>query len=86
VYVGTLNGVAVFDRDLGTGQLRQKRLRAGCVTETGSGGLCENGTAIRFITDIAVSPDGDNVYAAASQSTGRETGFRDSGVAIFDRR
>jgi DNA-binding beta-propeller fold protein YncE len=86
VYVGTLNGIAVFDRDLATGRLRQKRRRAGCVTETGSGGLCENGTAIRFIDDIAVSPDGDNVYAVASRSTGRETGTRDSGVAIFDRR
>jgi len=86
VYVGTLNGIAVFNRNLVTGQLRQKRRRAGCVTETGSGGLCENGTAIRFIEDIAVSPDGDNVYAAASRSTGRETGSRDSGVAIFDRR
>ncbi|MEA2218209.1 MAG: 6-phosphogluconolactonase [Solirubrobacteraceae bacterium] len=67
--------VAVFDRDPATGALTQKDGTAGCVSEDGSGGTCEDGRGLARAISIAISPDGDSVYAV--------TYF--NGVAIFDR-
>jgi 6-phosphogluconolactonase (cycloisomerase 2 family) len=41
---------------------------AGCVSETGSGGACVDGTALDGATDVTVSPDGKSVYAASETS------------------
>jgi DNA-binding beta-propeller fold protein YncE len=49
---------------------------AGCVTLGGSGGACATGVAIDGATGVAVSPDGRNVYVAASAS---------DAIAVFDR-
>jgi DNA-binding beta-propeller fold protein YncE len=64
VYVTSLagNSLAVFDRAQG-GQITY----AGCVSNDGSGGLCADAsdTALSRPTSVAVSPDGDSVYASA---------------------
>jgi hypothetical protein len=78
VYVASdvSDAVGVFDRDAATGALTQKPGTAGCVSETGSGGGCQDGTALSGITDVAASPDGESVYVASAQS---------DAVAVFDR-
>ena len=78
VYAVSANSdaVNVFDRDPLTGTLRQKDGTDGCVSETGTGGECEDGTALESPFDVAVSPDGTNVYVTASES---------DAVNVFDR-
>ena len=66
--------VAVFDRDPATGALAQKRGLAGCISDTGSGGRCTNGKALRETHHVAISADGLSVYVAG-----------DEAIAIFDR-
>jgi DNA-binding beta-propeller fold protein YncE len=61
------SGVAVFAR-LPNGRLRQLAGKAGCVSETGSGGQCANGVALEGAEAVAVSRDGRNVYVAATAS------------------
>ena len=66
--------LAVFDRDPATGALAQKRGRAGCFSDTGSGGRCTNGKALRRAQHVAISPDGLSLYVAGDQA-----------ISIFDR-
>jgi DNA-binding beta-propeller fold protein YncE len=77
VYVAsnTSDGLAVFDR-AANGSVTQKSGTAGCVSETGSGGLCAHGVALDGARSVVVSPDGGNVYLVADIS---------GAVAIFDR-
>ena len=77
VYVAGDEAISIFDRDAATGTLRQKRGRAGCVSETGLRGICANGKALRQPQWLTVSPEGKNVYAGARLS---------NAVATFDRR
>jgi DNA-binding beta-propeller fold protein YncE len=78
VYVATTGGsVAIFDRST-SGELSQKAGAAGCVSEDGSGGACQDGSAIGVPEDVAVSPDGRSVYVAASAVSS-------GSVVIFDR-
>src|SRR5829696_8064038 len=71
------NGIAVFSRDTGSGRLDQ----LGCITNNGSDGregadgACQDGDALAQANWVTVSPDGQNVYATAS----------DGGVATFRR-
>jgi 6-phosphogluconolactonase (cycloisomerase 2 family) len=57
-----------------TGQLTQLPGTAGCISETGRSfpegppGVCTNGRALNYTASVAISRDGENVYAAASQS------------------
>jgi DNA-binding beta-propeller fold protein YncE len=78
VYVASSesDAVAVFDRDRATGTLTQKPGTAGCVSETGSGGACRDGAALRSAVGVAASPDGKSVYVASQIS---------DAVAVFDR-
>ena len=39
------------------GELEQKPGTAGCVSETGSGGACQDGTALDGAFDLAASPE-----------------------------
>lgn len=66
--------VAIFDRDPATGALAQKRGRAGCVSDTGSGGRCTNGKALREARHVAISPDGLSLYVGGVEA-----------ISIFDR-
>jgi DNA-binding beta-propeller fold protein YncE len=77
VYVASpeSDAVAVFDRDPATGTLTPKPGTAGCVSEDGSGGGCQDGTALDFTSDVPVSPDGTSVYVAGRGS---------AAVAVFD--
>jgi DNA-binding beta-propeller fold protein YncE len=65
VYVATSFGDAVvaFARNP-DGNLTE----LGCVSETGSAGLCTDGFALDTPWDVAVSPDGANVYATTAGS------------------
>jgi sugar lactone lactonase YvrE len=79
VYVAGSNfgdSVVIFDRDPTSGELEQPPIPDGCVSETGSGGDCEDGRRLSHTEGIAISPDGRSVY-----TTGRNA----DGVAIFDR-
>ena len=74
-------GVAVFDRNPGTGALIQKAGAAGCISEDGTAGACAVGVGLDVAKDVAVSPDGANVYVASIASF---SGVSD-GVLVFDR-
>jgi DNA-binding beta-propeller fold protein YncE len=79
VYVASLGSgaVAIFDRKTtATGELTQKSGTAGCISDDSTGGACQNGVALGAARDIAVSPDGKNVYVASEGS---------DAVAILDR-
>jgi len=67
------SAVAVFDR-APDGTLTQKPGTAGCVSETGTGGQCADGTALNNPLSVAVSPDGESAYVATADA-----------VAVFDR-
>jgi DNA-binding beta-propeller fold protein YncE len=79
VYVGsaTSEAVAVFARDRKTGALTQLAGTDGCVSETGTGGECNDGKALRGAGAVAVSNDGKSVYVASLSS---------SAVAVFSRQ
>jgi DNA-binding beta-propeller fold protein YncE len=63
--------VAEFARDAATGTLRQ----VGCISQKGVGG-CDPGHGLGDAVQVAISPDGRNVYAAA---------FRTHSVAVLTR-
>jgi len=67
--------VTVFDRAT-DGTVIRKPGTAGCITESGSGGLCSVGRALRAPSSVTVSPDGTSVYVTANMS---------HAVAVFDR-
>src|SRR3712207_3553844 len=69
VYVAAFgsHAVAVFARDRRTGLLEQLRGRRGCLRQGGGGG-CASGRALGGPAAIAISPDGRNLYVAASGS------------------
>jgi 6-phosphogluconolactonase (cycloisomerase 2 family) len=68
--------IAVFTRDGTTGALRQLAGTAGCVSETGTGGACADGTALDGVRSVTVSPEGTSVYAASETS---------GAVSVFSR-
>jgi DNA-binding beta-propeller fold protein YncE len=61
------NAIAVFRRNQATGQLAQAPGPTGCVADSGAGGC---GLAVGLVApnSVAVSPDGDNVYATSAKS------------------
>lgn len=78
VYVASQisDAVAAFSRDPRTGALTQLPGTDGCVSETGSGGQCEDGKALDGANAVTVSPDGKNAYVAS---------FNSRAVAAFAR-
>jgi DNA-binding beta-propeller fold protein YncE len=56
--------------------LTQKAGTAGCISQTGTSGVCVDGTALDAPNGVVVSPDGTSVYVASLNS---------SAVAVFDR-
>jgi DNA-binding beta-propeller fold protein YncE len=67
--------VVVLDRDAGSGALKQKPRRPGCLVKAARQ-QCLRGRALLGASSIAVSPDGRNVYATA---------FASDAVAVFRR-
>ena len=78
VYVAleTSNAVSIFARDETTGALTQLPGREGCVSDSGTQGVCTLGIALVGPRAVALSPDGKHVYVAASGS---------AAVSIFSR-
>jgi DNA-binding beta-propeller fold protein YncE len=73
-----VDSVAIFTRDPSTGALAHNHGRSGCVAQDRRAG-CLRRKALRYITDLAISPDGRDLYVA--------TGYPGPGaVAIFERR
>jgi DNA-binding beta-propeller fold protein YncE len=70
VYVASYfsDAVARLNRNTTAGAIGQPPGPAGCVSETGSGGLCADGHALINPHAVAVSPDGKSVYVASSAS------------------
>jgi DNA-binding beta-propeller fold protein YncE len=77
VYVASIGiGLAVFERDPATGDLRQLDGLAGCVVEGKANGACQDAKALHGAASVAVSPDGKSVYV---------TGVQNDGIVIFER-
>ena len=74
VYVASLNGLTVFDRDAASGALTEKRGRAGCVSDEGPVAGCASARDLRLPESVAISPDGKHVYVGAQRA-----------LAIFNR-
>jgi sugar lactone lactonase YvrE len=75
--VGTGGHLSVFDRDPITGALTQKAGASGCLNSTGTSGCASIGPAFALPRDVAVSPDGLDVYTVSGGGEG--------GVVAFDR-
>ena len=72
----TSNAISVFSRNADTGALTQLTGTAGCWSETGAN-ECSDGNGLTGPGDVAVSPDGLNVYSSAGDANGS--------LAIFSR-
>jgi DNA-binding beta-propeller fold protein YncE len=72
VYVASYSSDAVvrLNRNPTTGAITQPAGVAGCISETG-GGPCADGHGLTFPGSVVVSPDGKNVYVAASNAVAR---------------
>jgi hypothetical protein len=58
--------VAVFSRNLTTGELTQLSGLAGCVSEDGTGGGCTDGKGLDSAFAVVVSPDRKHIYVGSS--------------------
>jgi DNA-binding beta-propeller fold protein YncE len=70
------DAVAVFERDVTTGRLNQAVDTAGCVSETGLGGLCANVRQLDGPFSLALSSDGKSLYVPSVDS---------DAIAVFAR-
>lgn len=83
--------ISSFRRDPGTGALRQLAGADACWSSDGSGGGCRDGKAITPYYDrpqqLAVTPDGGNVYGVSARHYAWWLGGDDAhGVTAFSRR
>jgi DNA-binding beta-propeller fold protein YncE len=71
VYVASSrsNAIAIFSRNARTGKLRQLPGAAGCIAVAGAGG-CGQAVGLGAPNSVAVSGDGQNVYATSLASDG----------------
>jgi DNA-binding beta-propeller fold protein YncE len=63
--------------------LTQKAGIAGCVSETGTGGVCQDGRGLAGVAAVALSPDGENAYAASSSGDGIAVLYRDHVTGVL---
>jgi DNA-binding beta-propeller fold protein YncE len=82
LYVAGLDDVATFARNPRTGRLTQLPGGQGCIAEFPGDG-CSPGRALNDVASIAVSPDGQNVYAASSANP--VLGYGKSAVVTLTR-
>jgi 6-phosphogluconolactonase (cycloisomerase 2 family) len=85
VYLGARDGdaVAVLARNPMTGGLTQLSGPAGCVSETGTGGLCLDGHGLLGARGVAVSPDNRHVYVAAQNGNAVAVFMRDTTTGVL---
>ncbi len=89
VYAGAFKGssIAVFTRDPSTGALAQPAGASGCVAEAPIAGTptagCAAGVALGSPEGLAISPDGNNVYAAAALSNALDVFSRNSSTGAL---
>ncbi len=85
VYVSsyTSGAISTFSRDLATGQLTQLSGTAGCVSDSGSGGLCVDGKALLGASSASITPDGKYVYVASYLSNGVAAFSRDQATGVL---
>ena len=76
----TESSIAIFDRDMTTGNLTQKPGTAGCVSDDGSGGLCAEARWVGTARNLALTSDGTSAYVGSLIFFGGG-----GGVATFDR-
>src|ERR1700712_5213394 len=62
-YGGERAAIWIYDRNPATGSLRQRPGTAGCIVR-GSRTGCASARALSYGYEIAISPDGRNVYAS----------------------
>ena len=69
VYVASsiADAVAILRRDRATGVLTQRLDRAGCISQSGGGGICTPGRGLDEVWGVALSPDGRNLYTVSSK-------------------
>jgi 6-phosphogluconolactonase (cycloisomerase 2 family) len=80
---GTDDSLLVFSRDATTGALTQLAGTSGCLSETGSGGLCTDGKGLVDAVYLTLSPDGASVYVNAYSSNGVAAFSRNSGTGAL---
>lgn len=86
VYVAGTDAVAVFWRNPRTGDLRQLRGRAGCVSDRPvepPGPRCRRGRALAHPNGLAMSPSGRFLYVASMSDD--ESAPAQGGIAVFRR-
>ena len=78
VYVASSssNAIAVFTRSRRTGKLSQASGTAGCIAAGGADG-CASGVGLAGPNSVAISADGQNVYATSFRSSSVDTFTRD---------
>jgi DNA-binding beta-propeller fold protein YncE len=86
VYVASSksNAIAVFDRNLKTGELTQPKGPVGCIAAGGAHG-CATAVGLVHPNSVAVSPDGKNVYATAVGSDAVTTFTRDKATGALSQ-
>jgi DNA-binding beta-propeller fold protein YncE len=78
-YTASVPGVGVFDRNEVTGQLEQKSGTGGCLADSAVDGCLVALTGYGDGTNVAVSPDGENVYVTTKSGANFGT------VVVLDR-
>jgi DNA-binding beta-propeller fold protein YncE len=71
---GSTGALTAYARDASTGALRPLAGESGCVSST-SAPACARGTAVPFLVDVTVSPDGRTVYAISGGGSDQALGM-----------
>ena len=83
------NALVSFDRDPANGTLTQKPGRAGCVSQSGTGGKCARGRALREPSTSGEASPGDTLVQPTLRVTvtpdSRSVYLSGDTVAVFDR-
>ena len=74
---GTSDAIAIFDRDTGTGHLTQKAGTAGCISETGTGGACQDGEFLDPVSAVTLALGDTHAYVASNGATNQ--------IDLYDR-
>jgi 6-phosphogluconolactonase (cycloisomerase 2 family) len=77
------DALAAFSRDPVSGALTQLPGTAGCVSEDGTGGECQDGKALRTPLSVTLSPDGRSLYGSAFDSDAVSIFSRDPGTGAL---